>query len=62
MSGQETSEALTCKEAGERLFRYPSIALALSLCLSSTGKCGKTLPKVPSAIYGNEIKLKPGLG
>lgn len=62
MSGQETSEALRCKEAGERLFRYPYIALALSLCLSSTGKCGKTLPKVPSAIYGNEIKLKPGLG
>lgn len=61
-SGWETWEAFRCKEAGETLFRYPYIALALSLCPSFTGKCGKTLPKVPSAIYGNEIKLKPGLG
>lgn len=43
--GQEAWEALRCKEAEETLFRYPYIALALSLCLSSTGKMWQNIAK-----------------
>lgn len=43
--GQEAWKALRCKEAEETLFRYPYIALALSLCLSSTGKMWQNIAK-----------------
>lgn len=43
--GQEAWEALRCKEAEETQFRYPYIALALSFCLSSTGKMWQNIAK-----------------